>query len=95
MKNNIQINRDALFSAETEDYRMPAEPDIHDKVVVRMRTAKDDVDHVYYIEGKKETEMKKTVSDTLFDYYEHTMTAGEEQILYHFKNSKGNRSLSV
>ena len=53
MKNNIQINRDALFSAETQDYRMPAEPDIHDKVVVRMRTAKDDVDHVYYIEGKK------------------------------------------
>ena len=89
MKNNIQINRDALFSAETEDYRMPAEPDIHDKVVVRMRTAKDDVDHVYYIEGKKETEMKKTVSDTLFDYYEHTMTAGEEQILYHFKIVKG------
>ena len=89
VKNNIQINRDALFSAETEDYRMPAEPDIHDKVVVRMRTAKDDVDHVYYIEGKKETEMKKTVSDTLFDYYEHTMTAGEEQILYHFKIVKG------
>ena len=89
MKNNIQINRDALFSAETQDYRMPAEPDIHDKVVVRMRTAKDDVDHVYYIEGKKETEMKKTVSDTLFDYYEHTMTAGEEQILYHFKIVKG------
>lgn len=54
-----------------------------------MRTAKDDVDHVYYIEGKKETEMKKTVSDTLFDYYEHTMTAGEEQILYHFKIVKG------
>ena len=89
VKNNIQINRDALFSAETEDYRMPAEPDINDKVVVRMRTAKDDVDHVYYIEGKKETEMKKTVSDTLFDYYEHTMTAGEEQILYHFKIVKG------
>ena len=22
VKNNIQINRDALFSAETEDYRM-------------------------------------------------------------------------
>ena len=39
VKNNIQINRDALFSAETQDYRMPAEPDIHDKVVVRMRTA--------------------------------------------------------
>ena len=35
MKNNIQINRDALFSAETQDYRMPAEPDIHDKVVVQ------------------------------------------------------------
>ena len=44
---------------------MPAEPDIHDKVVVRMRTAKDDVDHVYYIEGKKRDRDEKTVSDTL------------------------------
>ena len=67
MKNNIQINRDALFSAETQDYRMPAEPDIHDKVVVRMRTAKDDVDHVYYIDGKeRDRDRKKTVSDTRF-----------------------------
>ena len=79
MKNNIQINRDALFSAETQDYRMPAEPDIHDKVVVRMRTAKDDVDHVYYIEGKKETEMKKTVSDTLLIIMKHIMTAGRNR----------------
>ena len=46
---------------------MPAEPDIHDKAVVRMRTAKDDVDHVYYIEGKKETEMKKTC--LLYTYF--------------------------
>ena len=45
---------------------MPAEPDIHDKVVVRMRTAKDDVDHVYYIEGKKETEIEKKLSQILF-----------------------------
>ena len=65
MKNNILDKQGCPVFSRNEDYRMPAEPDIHDKVVVRMRTAKDDVDHVYYIEGKKETEMKKTVSDTL------------------------------
>lgn len=37
---DTQINREALFSAETQDYRMPSEPDAGDMVTVRMRTAK-------------------------------------------------------
>ena len=40
MKNDTLINKEALFSAETQDYRMPAEPDTGDTVTVRMRTAK-------------------------------------------------------
>ena len=42
MEDNLKgrINRDALFSSETEDYRMPMEPDADDDVLLRMRTAK-------------------------------------------------------
>ena len=82
---DIQINREALFSAETQDYRMPSEPDAGDMVTVRMRTAKNGADHVYYIEKKKAVLMKKAASDSLFDYYEHKITVKEAQILYHFK----------
>ena len=82
---DIQINREALFSAETQDYRMPSEPDAGDMVTVRMRTAKTVADHVYYIEKKKAVLMKKSASDSLFDYYEHKITVKEAQILYHFK----------
>ena len=54
MEDNLKgrINRDALFSSETEDYRMPMEPDADDDVLLRMRTAKGNVDHVYYVEDK-------------------------------------------
>ena len=85
---DTQINREALFSAETQDYRMPSEPDAGDMVTVRMRTAKNGADHVYYIEKKKAVLMKKSASDSLFDYYEHKITVKEAQILYHFKIEK-------
>ena len=80
-----RINRDALFSSETEDYRMPMEPDADDDVLLRMRTAKGNVDHVYYVEDKAEVEMTKAKSDELFDYYEYEITVGTDQVLYHFK----------
>ena len=87
MEDNIKgcINRDALFSSETEDYRMPMEPDADDDVLLRMRTAKGNVDHVYYVEDKAEVEMTKARSDELFDYYEYEITVGTDQVLYHFK----------
>ena len=87
MEDNIKgrINRDALFSSETEDYRMPMEPDADDDVLLRMRTAKGNVDHVYYVEDKAEVEMTKAMSDELFDYYEYEITVGTDQVLYHFK----------
>lgn len=84
-----QMNQDALFSAETEDYRSPMEPEAGQEVCLRMRTAKDDADHVYYIEGENEVPMEKTASDEYFDYYEHRITASADQVLYHFKVQKG------
>ena len=64
---------------------MPMEPDADDDVLLRMRTAKGNVDHVYYVEDKAEVEMTKAKSDELFDYYEYEITVGTDQVLYHFK----------
>lgn len=83
-----KINREALFSAETEDYRSPMEPKEGERVRLRLRTAKADADQVYYIEGEKEAVMKKTASDPYFDYYEHEIAAASDQVLYHFKVKK-------
>ena len=82
------INRQALFSSETEDYRNPIEPDIDDDVVIRFRTAKDNVDHVYYVGDGAEVEMDNVCCEELFDYYEYEITVGTDQVLYHFKAIK-------
>ena len=83
-----QIDRQALFSAETEDYRSPMEPEAGERVRLRLRTARAGADQVYYIEGEKEAAMKKTASDPYFDYYEHEIEAASDQVLYHFKVKK-------
>ena len=44
------INRQALFSSETEDYRSPLEPDVDSDVMLRFRTGKNDIEHAYYVE---------------------------------------------
>ena len=84
-----RINREALFSAETEDYRMPMEPNPHDDVRLCMRTAKDNAEHVYYAEDGLEVEMEKVSSDSLFDYYEYIITVGTDQVFYHYKVQSG------
>ncbi len=79
------IDRAALFSAETEDWRIPMEPDPDEEVTLCMRTARDNAEHVYYVEDGAEVEMEKAFSDQLFDYYEYGITVGTDQVLYHFK----------
>lgn len=85
------LNRDALFTDETENFRFPTEPDEGDDIYLRFRTAKDNVDYICYIEDGKSEEimMNKTDSDDLFDYYEHKVTAGADKISYSFKVVKG------
>ena len=84
-----RLNKRALFADETLDYRIPEEPDAGDSVVLRFRTGKDNIDHVYYITDEGKIEMKKTSSDSLFDYYEIRITAGEEPLYYYFQAEKG------
>lgn len=88
---STDFNKFALFCDETEDYRVPAEPDEGQQVTLRFRTAKDNVDHVIYIENDSdfEAEMKKTCSDELFDYYEYSIHVKEMPKRYFFQAVKG------
>ncbi len=85
------VNQKALFADETSDYRRPEEPDPGDRVLLRFRTAKDNVDAVFYIEEEKQLEarMIKVSSGELFDYYEYVIVAGKGVRRYCFKVVKG------
>lgn len=87
-----RLNKRALFADETLDYRIPEEPDAGDSVVLRFRTGKDNADHVYYISDEGKLQMKKTSSDSLFDYYEIQITAGENPLYYYFQAEKDGQS---
>ncbi|MCI9362234.1 MAG: glycoside hydrolase family 13 protein [Hungatella sp.] len=88
------LNQKALFCDETEEFRIPAEPDTGEQVTLRFRTAKNDADAVFYIqEGKEEQQaMEKAFSDKMFDYYEYQIVVGEEPVSYWFRVVKGGDS---
>ena len=68
--NNEQIHISALFSDETESFRIPIEPEPFSNVTVRFRTMKENVDFIYLVEDKRKLLMKKAEEDSIFDYYE-------------------------
>ncbi len=86
---NKRINRNALFSDQTGDYRIPEEPNSGDKVVLRFRTGKNDATRVKYIEEDTtvKIDMKKVKTDRLFDYYECEMLMDHSVRRYHFQVS--------
>lgn len=81
------LNQKALFTDGTEEYRKPMECEPGDKVTLRFRTARDNVDTVilHYGNEKKSIHMRWSDSDELFDYYETDLLIGEEAIPYYFE----------
>ena len=81
------MNREALFADETEDYRIPAEPDEGEEVCLRFRTLKNGADRVYVVRLNKKIQarMNKRGSDAMFDYYEYRMTLGAEPEYFYFQ----------
>lgn len=87
------LEKQALFSSETEEYRTPAEADPGDVVAVSFRTAKNNADKVYIILDNDEIEMEKCIGrsedDGLFDYYEYRIPVKESTVCYFFEAVKG------
>lgn len=46
--------REAIFSDETASYVRPPEPETGEKIRIRIRTAKDDVDQVFFFIRRRE-----------------------------------------
>ncbi len=79
------LRKRALFSDGTADYRQPAEPGKNEKVTIKFRTAKDNVDIVWLCHGGERQEMIKCESDGEFDYYAVTVQLEEEAYYYYFE----------
>ena len=79
------MNKEALFSDGTGQYLVPAEPKEFENVIIRFRTAKDDVDFVRVISGTRAFVMRKSFSRDAFDYYELTWQLKDKPLRYHFE----------
>lgn len=85
------MNRDALFCDGTKDYVIPPEPDKNEKIVLRFRTAHNDVEEVNILTGGKSRAMWKMCSKSEFDYYEIVCQLGEDPFEYTFEIKKGDQ----
>ena len=85
------MNKRALFSDESSEYRIPAEPEINQPVTIRFRTAAGDVDHVWLIHRGVRLKMEKSFSYGVFDYYSLTIPLRESRYTYYFKIAKGDQ----
>lgn len=83
------LNRRALFSDETENYRMPVEPERNEEVTIKFRTYRYNVDKVVLVTNTNMYVMKRAFSDVVFDYYEVKFQVGTEKIDYYFEVTAG------
>ena len=88
-----KINQQALYADETASYRIPLEPKAGERVTLRFRTAKDDVDRVFFICGEERKTMEKVCSRGRFDYFEIEEEAGTETSYYFFEIRSGEERL--
>lgn len=83
------FNTDALFSDETENFVTPMEPKPGDRVKIRIRTQRDNVDAVYFISGATKQEMEREATVGRFDFYFTEIVMGEEPVHYYFEVQNG------
>lgn len=86
---NAILNRRALFHDGTQMFRQPSEPMCYEKVVLRFRTGRNNVDCVYVVSGNEKKLMKKVISDQLFDYYEKEFLLSDQKLTYSFEITVG------
>ena len=79
------MNREAIYSDETNQYLTPMEPEANQPVAVRLRVEKDShaIIKLMTIDGTAYP-MKLMKKGQLFDYYETTIALGEDIFAYYF-----------
>ncbi|MCD8285678.1 MAG: glycoside hydrolase family 13 protein [Clostridia bacterium] len=78
------INRRALFSDETENFKIPYEPFKGDQVTLKMRTLKNDVLGVFVIINGIKRRMEKMRCRSGYDYYTYSFTCPDRKVSYFF-----------
>lgn len=83
------FNRRALFTDTTEEYVTPAEPEPFEKVTIRFRTARNNVDRVALVIENEKYLMSKVESDKHFDFYAYEVRLEDKKLSYHFEIQTG------
>ncbi len=83
------FNRRALFSDTTVEYVTPAEPSAYDLVTIRFRTAKNNVDRVFFVCKGQRHLMNKVETCEDFDYYAYELQLDNEKVSYYFAVETG------
>ena len=83
------LNTEALFSDGSDYYRCPSNPKAGEKVRIRFRTKRNNVDMVYLVYDGKRQQMERVAKSNGFDYYETSIIMGEEIVRYHFEITYG------
>lgn len=78
------INRNAVFSDGTRDFRIPYEPERFSTVTICIRTGTED-NLVNLVTTRGTVEMKLKEADEYFRYYEGNIELEEDQITYYFE----------
>jgi alpha-glucosidase len=81
------INRQALFTDETLNFKTPYEPKVGDEVSLLFRTLKNDVSGIYLILNGARIAMEKSATDDseTFDFFHVTFTCPCEEVNYYFE----------
>ena len=83
------FRKGAVFTDTTENFVIPAEPTAYERIRIRFRTAKNNVDRVLWISGNEKEVMLKESSDDLFDYFYLEVQLENEKLRYHFEIQVG------
>lgn len=87
------IKKKALFSDTSENFVIPCEPTAYDRVTIRFRTGKNNVDVVSIVIGGVKVPMLWESCDELFDYYYHETQLDNCKLNYHFEIKSGRQVL--
>ena len=82
------VNMEAIFSDETENFVSKIRSGKNIKYEIKLRTAKNNVDHVYLHYNDKKKAMTKSKSDNIFDYYTISVDFKGKRTKYHFSIEK-------
>ena len=83
------INDRAMYADATKEYRCPAQPKEGDRVTLKFRTAKYNVDSVDVVVNGIAYPMTRTQTNAIFDYYTASFLLGQERTEYFFHAEVG------